>query len=100
MELELGSQLPAAPLVVVNKIDLAEVSVSIAGCISTSALTGAGLYRLLAAISARLVPNPPAPNESIPFTDRQSAALKQALESLTRGDRNSTRVVLAQLLSR
>jgi hypothetical protein len=56
-------------LIVLNKIDLADVSTSdLPQAVRVSAVTGAGLTDLAARIVAFLVPNPPAPDDPVPFT--------------------------------
>ena len=54
--------------------------------IEISALTGQGVDVLLAAVSRRLAPDPPAPGAGVPFTDQQIAALSAADEALAAGD--------------
>lgn len=55
--------------------------------IELSALTGQGIDVLLATVSRRLAPDPPAPGAAVPFTDDQIAALRAASEALAGGDR-------------
>ncbi|HEX6961401.1 MAG TPA: GTPase [Lacipirellula sp.] len=79
------------PLVVLNKIDLLSneqrAAVGSAGnVLAVSALTGAGLDSLLAAIAHRLVPASPVAGEAVPFTQQQVERLKAALAELDRGD--------------
>jgi tRNA modification GTPase len=59
----------AAPLLVINKIDLAPAwrSDNTAGALHVSARTGAGLAELCDAISRHLVPEPPPPGTAVPF---------------------------------
>jgi tRNA modification GTPase len=83
-----GWQLDAAPLVVLNKVDLLRRAPSLDECgvVWTSAATGFGMDRLLEAIAQRLVPQPPAPDAPLPFTQGQYAALRRAAGSLACGD--------------
>jgi tRNA modification GTPase len=74
-------------VVVYNKADLpTRVSASDPPGVVVSARTGQGLDALLAAISQRLVPEPPVPGTAIPFTQMQAAALAEVEECLTAGD--------------
>jgi tRNA modification GTPase len=98
---ELGAA-ASPPLVVVNKIDLKPELLSTGGrnFVATSALTGAGLGSLLAAISQRIVPNPPPPGAAVPFTERQVGLLDRALELVARGDALAAAEALALLDAR
>jgi tRNA modification GTPase len=94
---------PEAPassvLLVVNKTDLPPAWDWAAApeALRISARTGAGLDALSAAISRRLVPQPPAPGAAVPFTVRQCAALEEAVRRLEAGDGAGARAVLAAL---
>jgi tRNA modification GTPase len=59
----------AATLVVVNKIDLPPAwdVAGVGGAVHVSARTGAGIAALCAAISRRLVPEPPPPGAAVPL---------------------------------
>jgi tRNA modification GTPase len=86
-----GRELSAPLLAVVNKIDLASPPLSYDAIESdlptfVSAVTGAGLDELLAAIARRLVPTPPSPGEAVPFTPRQAELITVALERLNGGE--------------
>ena len=88
-------------LVVESKCDLPQ-SPQPAGaesCIRSSAVTGAGIAALLAAISRRLVPEPPAPGEAVPFAATQIEALREALASVERHDEPLAQEVLSRLTS-
>jgi len=65
---ELTESYPGAPLVH-NKCDLPPSPAGRPGGLATSALTGEGIEELLAAIGARLVPDPPPGAAAVPFTD-------------------------------
>jgi tRNA modification GTPase len=77
---------PAA-LVVHSKTDLPEAPASPdrPRGIRTSAVSGAGLDELLAAIAERLVPQSPEPGAAIPFTARQRRGLDAAAAALSQG---------------
>ncbi len=72
------------PLVVVNKIDLPPAwdLAEVPAC-RVSALTGAGIPELCDAISRRLVPEPPAPGEAVPFTEELCRWVENGLAELT-----------------
>jgi len=84
-------------LLVANKIDLA-------GCRPppasqpVSALTGAGLENLLAAIAWRLAPTPPQPGEAVPFTEQQAQSLLDARNALAVNDSATALAGLGELL--
>jgi tRNA modification GTPase len=91
---------PASPVLpVVNQCDLAPRGPEHpADAIATSAVTGEGIDTLLSAIAARLVPDPPALQEAVPFTARQRELLSTVQEAL-QGDnlaeaRRALRLVL------
>jgi 50S ribosomal subunit-associated GTPase HflX len=93
----LRAELPAA-LVVWNKCDLlsAFATRDTVDDVSTSALTGAGVDRLLAAIAARLVPIEIPPGAAIPFTSDQILAIDRILEAAQRGDAMLATSLLAE----
>jgi tRNA modification GTPase len=70
---------PAHELLVLSKADVATIEPP-AGAIATSAVTGAGIEQLIAAIVARLVPeeraDPALLCGAMPFTERQCAELR------------------------
>jgi tRNA modification GTPase len=72
-------------LLVANKIDLVAADWPGQAALPISALTGAGIDRLLAAIGERLVPAPPPAGAAVPFTGRQVAALREAEAALRAG---------------
>jgi tRNA modification GTPase len=67
-------------------------------CILTSAVTGAGVANLAAAIGQTLVPTPPAAGAAVPFTAGQLAALEAAHGSVTRHDGRAACEALQALL--
>lgn len=75
-EAALAEQWPDA-VVVHNKSDLPAADGRRPAGLSISALYGNGIPELLAAISRRLVPDPPPPGAAVPFTDEQVAAVRQ-----------------------
>ncbi len=98
---EAGGHVASAPLVVLNKIDLvgpspAPLPPNVA---AVSALTGDGLERLLAAMSQRLVPEPPAEGQAVLFTERQVAWVRAAQRCVDAGDGTGAARALAQLLA-
>jgi len=60
-------------LLVDNKCDLPLATGKRPGGVTTSALRGQGIAELLAAISYRLVPDPPPPGAAVPFIDSQES---------------------------
>jgi tRNA modification GTPase len=83
----------AEPLVVHNKCDLpGAAGVGRPPGLAVSALTGEGLLQLIAAISRRLVPAPPAPGSPLPFTLRQVRQLQAAQQAVERGDLAAARL--------
>jgi hypothetical protein len=67
----------------VNKIDLVALPAAPSSeAVFTSALTGAGLDALIAAIVRRLVPEPPAAGAAVPFLSRHVDLLAAAVEAL------------------
>jgi tRNA modification GTPase len=63
-------------LLVDNKCDLPLATGKRPGGVTASALHGQGIAELLAAISRRLVPDPPPPGVAVPFTDKQIEAVE------------------------
>lgn len=91
---------PHAPLIVHNKSDLvARVPDDRPTGIAVSALTGAGLSKLLRVIARRLVPHAPAPGTAIPFLDRHERHLTDAFEALVAGDAPRAEDALRALLA-
>ncbi len=70
-----------------NKSDLPAASGPRPAAIATSALRSEGIAELLDHISARLVPEPPAPGAAVPFTEAQRARLRTMAERLDSGAR-------------
>jgi tRNA modification GTPase len=64
----------------------------------TSAVTGEGIEALGRQITARLVPNVPPAGAAVPFTQRQTELLAQALEAARRGETAVADEHLAALL--
>lgn len=87
VEAAFRAELPTA-LVVRNKCDLltTEATNDEADEISTSALTGAGIDRLLAAIASRLVPFDVPAGAAVPFTIEQVHAIKHVSSAAQKGD--------------
>ncbi|MCH5373394.1 MAG: 50S ribosome-binding GTPase [Planctomycetes bacterium] len=81
----LQNELPLA-LVVHNKSDLASMADGEGDQLQTSAATGEGITELMHAISRRLVRDPPAAGEPIPFAERQVRLIHEAQMALRRGD--------------
>ncbi len=81
-------------LVVSNKSDLVTSHDRTAG-LYTSAVTGQGIANVAEAIIQRLVGNPPAPGEPIPFTARQVEELRQALCTLRAGSETQSPAQMA-----
>ena len=93
----LRTDLPDA-LVVRNKCDLLSSSATLetADEVSTSALTGAGIDQLLAAITSRLVPLELPEGAAVPFTSDQINAIERAWSAARMGDS----VLASSLLTR
>jgi tRNA modification GTPase len=94
---EVASVHPDA-LWVYNKSDVAATAPRPPG-IWTSALTGDGVDALLAAVASRLVPNPPAPGEAVPFAEDQIAVLVECRAAVERGDAPAATKQLAALVA-
>jgi tRNA modification GTPase len=83
---ELCRRFPNA-LFVFNKMDLAGAPLEPPpGGPLVSALEGRGIDDLIATISSRLVPHPPAPGQPVPFLEEQVVTLKAAAEAIGQGD--------------
>jgi tRNA modification GTPase len=89
----------SAVLVAANKSDLLPqpLEPDAAGVIGISALRGAGLDHLLAAVSQRLAPCPTTAGQAVPFTDRQTRLLEAALACVDRGEAAAASAALQQL---
>jgi tRNA modification GTPase len=74
-------------MMVVNKTDLpCAWQVALAeGAVRVSARTGEGLGELCAAISKRLVPNPPPPGAAVPFTPQLADLIEKATRLASAG---------------
>ena len=82
-----GRPLVTPPLIVLNKCDQLDESTQAAMKMSgpelqVSALTGEGLPKLMDTIVQRLIPAVPAPDEPVPFTERQAAVLDRLATQL------------------
>jgi tRNA modification GTPase len=64
-----------------------------------SALTGAGLAELCAAVVARLVPDPPPPGAAVPFMPKMCAGIAQAQSVLAAEDAAQARRIVSALLA-
>ncbi len=64
------------------------------GAIAVSALTGAGIPELIAAIVSRLAPTPPPPGAAVPFTPRLADVIADAFRALECGQIEETSKVL------
>ena len=74
---------------VLNKIDLLpspQIVTSASWDVRTSAVTGEGIDALIAAIGAKLVPQPLAPGTAVPFTADQTERLEAARAAVGRHD--------------
>jgi tRNA modification GTPase len=88
------------PLLVINKVDLPPAWdwQEVQNAVRVSALTGAGLPELCAALAARLVPRPPPAGSGVPFTAASGAALMEARRLLQTGDLPGASGVLRQMI--
>jgi len=93
---------PSEPLAavqyVLNKSDLplAWAAPSTPDVVRVSALTGAGLAELGAAIIARLIPDPPPPRAAVPFTPHLCERIAEAYRMLSLGNAaDALRIVTA-----
>lgn len=97
---ELCRRFPNA-LLVFNKTDLPQASArSRPAGVSVSAIHGEGIDDLVAAIAHRLVPNPPASGQPVPFLGEHAAALQAASTALNQGATDQAAEWVASLLSR
>jgi tRNA modification GTPase len=65
--------------------------------VRVSALTGEGIEALVAAISERLVPSPPAMGAGVPFRAHQVATLRGAIDCLAANDPRAAAALIDQL---
>jgi tRNA modification GTPase len=91
---------------VLNKIDLLPAGLSeMPSCdpsrrvVRTSAITGAGVAALIAAIAEALVPSPPAPGSAVPFSTEQFAALQATRAAVTAQDALGSLAALQPLVA-
>ncbi len=91
----------AAVLHVINKSDLPPAwdTASAPDAVRVSALTGAGLAELCAAVVARLVPDPPPPGAAVPFMPKMCAGIAQAQSVLAAEDAAQARRIVSALLA-
>jgi tRNA modification GTPase len=89
----------SAPLLVHNKSDLANPDDNRPAGLATSAVTGAGIDRLLAAMGRSLVPDPPPDDQPVPFTQRQTMFIKQAVDAVEAGGARQAATIMRGLLS-
>ncbi len=84
-------RLGTSTLVVHNKIDLCEETQLTANLrdrpagVAVSGLCGTGITQLAQAVAARLAPQSPPPLAAVPFTSRQTTALRAALATISEG---------------
>ncbi len=98
-ELEIELDL-SRTIVVLNKIDLAPPPASLSGnFFSLSAISGAGLDKLVAEVAERLVPQVPHSSAAIPFSPRQVALLGEARNCFLREETSAGEKLLIQLLN-
>jgi tRNA modification GTPase len=86
---------------VINKIDLPPAwnLDGVPKAVRVSAVTGAGLADLCAALARRLVPEAPAPGVAVPFTPHLCELVAEAHRQLTAGDVTAARAVCGALSS-
>jgi tRNA modification GTPase len=90
---------PARSLHVVNKSDLVpQLCDGTANAIQTSALTGAGVDRLMQRIASILVPVVPPAGTPIPFLRKYHRAIERARDLLLQGKAENGRETLMELL--
>lgn len=95
---ELIGSLPNA-VIVANKSDLINAWPSpLPGAIEISAATGAGIARLVSVLVDRLVTNPPAVGEAIPFRPVHERVLTRAIADATNGHWDDLDACLRSLL--
>jgi tRNA modification GTPase len=80
-----------------NKVDVVDPAHEPAALV-VSALSGAGIPALIAAVLARLGWQVPAQSEAVPFAPAQAEALQQARELLARGRPAEARTILVSVL--
>jgi tRNA modification GTPase len=100
-ELALYNQLDCATVIpIINKTDLpgAARAAEVPGAIGVSALTGAGLEQVRAAIAGHLLCLPAAVSEAVVFTGRQETVLREALHALESGDAGGAVEALTEAL--
>ena len=91
-------------ILAVNKCDLpaawhvGDLSLQSRAIVTVSAETGDGLTALVEMIGQRLVPDPPAHGEAVPFRAEQVDQLREIRASLLSGDRAAGEHQLAQLM--
>ncbi len=89
----------AAVLYVINKSDLPSAwdRRTAPDAVRVSALTGAGLAELCAALIARVIPDPLPAGAAVPFTPRISEGIAEAQHLLAAGDAVKTQRIVASL---
>jgi tRNA modification GTPase len=89
----------AGTMFVVNKIDLSPAwdRASAPNAIHVSALISEGLAELCAAVTARLVPDPPPPGAAVPFTPQLCEGIALAQGQLAAGNAGEAGRILAML---
>jgi tRNA modification GTPase len=85
-------------LLIANKADLPAAWEPGPAMQVVSAQRGDGIEALIAAIAARLVPEPPAPGAAVPFRPGHALAFEQARQSLLAGDSAAARIALEPLV--
>ncbi len=86
-------------VVVLNKCDLAPAAETLEPPgMHASATRGDGVAELAAEIARRLVPHPPAPGQAVPFTPRQTDALRSVRRALAEGHCEAAGTALSRLL--
>ncbi len=89
--------LGARAIAVWNKADAARAVPDAPAGLSASALTGAGVEAVVAAVLERLGVHVPAPGAAVPFTEAQAAALAAARGAHASGDADAARAALDAL---
>ena len=87
----------ASALHAYNKIDLGGAFTTPTGAIGTSAVSGEGIDRLVAAIAERLVPDIPPAGAAVPFDRRQVDLIHKTLDAVRTG-RSATALALLRSL--
>jgi tRNA modification GTPase len=87
---------PANVLIVVNKTDLPAAwdRSALTGSVTTSAVTDAGMAELSAAVSRRLVSDPPPPGVAVPFTAELADRMLQVERYVAENDLSAARAAL------